>query len=201
MWQRLVMGLLVVLLVGCSGNGGATTTSGESGTSDGVTAIPVLEPVGDIVAQECPVPQEVLPGAAPSSALGVCTYFPLGVFGAARVPATADLMPQFVAGAECLLLWSVTGSIRTCFDYGSAPEPVQPDFPAFLDDGNHGYKWFAALVPEGTTRLVAGTTDGADLVAIPSQGIALLWWPRGAALASLYAETPAGPVRVSISPG
>lgn len=194
--RRLVIGLVLLLAAGCSGNDGATTTSGETGTSDGVTTFPMQEPVGDIVAQGCPVPQEWLHGAPP--VLGVCAYFPVGVFGAARVPATPDLMPEFVAGSECLLLWSDTGSDRslapTCYAPGS--EPSQPQFGGLWDDADHGYTYVAVLVPEGTTRVVASTTDGTDLVAVPSQGIALLWWPGGAALANLQAETPSGAVEL-----
>jgi hypothetical protein len=199
MLRRLLVGLIVLLVAACGGQDGATTTSDDSGTGDGVTTFPVLAPEGDTVAQECPVPQEVLYGAAPSSPLGVCTYFPLGVFGAARVPATIDLMPQFVTGAECLLLWSITGSdsslAPTCYSPGS--EPSQPQFGSIWDDANHGYTYVALLVPEGTVRVVATTADGTDLVAVPSQGIALLWWPGGAALASLSAETHSGPMDLS----
>src|SRR3972149_1007438 len=117
MLKRLVIGLVLLLAAGCSGIDGATTTSGETGSGNGVTTFPVLDPVGDIVAQGCPVPQEWLHGGP--SALGVCAYFPLGVFGAARVPATPDLMPEFAAGSECLLFWSDDGEGRsldpTCF--------------------------------------------------------------------------------------
>jgi len=173
--------------------------------------------VGDIVAQECPVPEDLLYGAP--SALGVCTDFPLGVFGAARVPVGVleavvhlahlvervgvipDLMPEFGAGSECLVLWSDTGgdgsAHYSCYSPGG--EPLEPQFGSIWDDANHGYTYVAVPVPEGAARVVASTTDGTDLVAVPSQGIALLWWPSGAAFVSLYAETPSG--QVELSPG
>ena len=186
MLRRLIVGLVLLFVAGCS-------------ASDAATTFPVLEPVGDIVAQECPVPEDWLYGAP--SALGVCTDFPLGVFGAARVPVISDLMPEFGAGSECLLLWSDTGgdgsAHYSCYSPGG--EPLQPQFGSIWDDTNHGYTYVAVLVPEAATRVIASTTDGTDLVAVPSQGIALLWWPGGAEFVFLYAETPSG--QVELSPG
>ena len=182
MVKRVALALLVCLATACGGTAATTTT----------TTVPVLTPQGAIVAQECAVPGEWLFGNPPAT--GVCTYFPLGVFGAARVPATPGLMPEYVAGAECVLIWLAGESMGPyCYTEGGAP--TWPQTGAVTDEAGEGYNYGSVLVPEGTTRVVGTTSNGIDIVSIPSQGIALLWWPGNVMEAyfnHLYAETPSG---------
>jgi hypothetical protein len=202
MLKRLMLGFLVLVAAGCGGDNATTTMTGGTDTTAGEVTFPLLVPEGEIVAQECPFPQERPLNGQPT--VGVCTYFPLGTFGAARVPATTDLMPEFVSGSECLVLWFVRDDLSsmspTCYRPGA--EPSQPQIGAISNNANQGYNYGSVLVPEGTIRVIGRTTNGIDLISIPSHGIALLWWPGDViqgALASLYAETPSG--RIELNPG
>jgi hypothetical protein len=54
---------------------------------------------------------------------------------------------------------------------------------------------FSVAVPEGTSRLVGVTSAGTELVSIPHDGIAVLWWLEAEGeLRVATAETSSGPV-------
>jgi hypothetical protein len=188
MLKRLTLGLMVCFMSACGGT--ATTTTSVT------SPVPVLMPQGDIVAQACLVPDEWLFGNPPTN--GVCAYFPLGVFGAAQVPASPGLMPEYDAGAECFLVW-LAGTSMSPYCYTAGGAPTGPQVGAVTDEDGEGYNYGAILVPEGTTRVVGTTLNGIDLVSVPARGLVLLWWPGNvsqAAFTRLYAETLSGLVEL-----
>ena len=117
-----------------------------------------------------------------------CVNTPMGRFGMARVVPNGMLMDPPTPGWECLIDWHGTGGGANCY-------PADADRSDLSGSGDGEYAWITILVPEGTTRVVGSTRRGDEIICLPYERMALVWWPGDYdELATLQAETPQGNV-------
>ena len=115
-----------------------------------------------------------------------CVDTPMGRFGMARVVPNAMLMDPPTPGWECLIDWQGNGGSANCY-------PADADRSDLSGSSDGEYAWTTILVPEGTTRVVGSTRRGDEIICLPYERMALVWWPGDYDdLATLQAETPRG---------
>ncbi len=96
-----------------------------------------------------------------------------------------EMMADPPDGLDCIVAFLGRGSSASCWQIGSDPEAIQ--------SGTDVTGMFASMVPDGTTRIVGVTTRGTELIGIPHDRLALVWWRSVEGdLRSVMAEGPYG---------
>ncbi len=92
-----------------------------------------------------------------------------------------------VGNLECLIAQLGSGSAARCFPTGTESGGVLSGWDEVMS--------FSALVPEGTSRIVAVTSRGTEVVGIPHDRLATVWWLyEEGDVVEVIAETDVGPV-------
>ena len=88
---------------------------------------------------------------------------------------------------RCLVEQNGNGAGAGCSNPDGSIDP--------LVSGSEDFISFSTLVPDGTNRIVAMTSRGAELIGSPFDGLATIWWlPAEGDLRQVTAETDTGPV-------
>ncbi len=88
---------------------------------------------------------------------------------------------------QCLLVQVASSSAAACSAPGLPAGGVLSGWDDFLS--------FSAVVPAATDHVVAATSRGTQLVGLPFDGIATVWWLEGEGdLVEVVAATPDGDV-------
>lgn len=92
-------------------------------------------------------------------------------------------------------LLSLVGHTSICQPGTTDSGPADADRSDLSGSGDGEYAWITILVPEGTTRVVGSTRPGDEIICLPYERMALVWWPGDYDdLAALQEETPQGSV-------
>lgn len=120
-----------------------------------------------------------------------CVETPARTFNVGRFYPDGDwvMEDEPIPGVECMAEWLP--------DSSSGGPCVEEDnvfgFVAGSWSEDGGIRYSMAIVTDETVRVVAATSGGEQIVAIPYERMAFLWWDSGD-LINVVAETPAGDV-------
>ncbi|MEN8114985.1 MAG: hypothetical protein ABFS21_11435, partial [Actinomycetota bacterium] len=161
-----------------------------STTTTTVAALPEIEVLIEPCRYEIPHPEDY--SSKPFLASG-CVQTPTRKHGVGRFHPdgfTMAMEDEPIPGIECMVEW---------YGNGSSGGPCLEESGGFAFGGGYssdddGYAFTMALVSDETTQVVAVTDRGDEIFAIPYERMVFLWWPAGAELISVVAETPSGDV-------